>query len=186
MKISLGRLIISLVIISSVVILTSKPSKALVPLNVDAVKNQFTKVDTWAIKCGTIKSKGEDKISKFEKNYDKHYQIYIKLYDRLEAKISEWEGKGYDVDQLKEDLKTMKEKVDKYNTDYKTYMDKLDVIKAIDCDKTETDLSNALKDARNALKEVRKDVVDIKTFYWSTVRQHIMDLKKQIIQGTED
>lgn len=188
MKISLSRLIVSLVIISTVISLTSRSSQALVPLNPNLqINKNLLKIDPWAIRCANIKTKAESKIDKFEKNRTNHYETYIKLAERLESKINDWENTwGYDVKKLKEDLSVLEDKINEYNDDYTVYMDKLDKIKVIDCDNSETDLSNALKDARNSLKEVRKDVVEIKTYYWSVIRQDIMELKKQIISGKED
>jgi hypothetical protein len=188
MKISLSRLLVSLVITFLVAILTSNASQALVPLDIDALKIEkpLLKIDPWALKCGGIKSKAESKITKFGENKNKHYEVYIKLADRLEEKITKWKEMGYDVSNLEDDLDAINGKIDKYDADYKIYTDKLEAIKAINCGNTQTDLTNALKEARNALKEVRSDVVDIKTFYWNTVRQHIIDLKSQIISSTEE
>lgn len=187
MKISSGRLMVSFVVISLLALLSVKTSLALAidPSQLQLNKN-LLKIDPWALRCGNITSKADAKVTKFEKNYTKHYETYIKLQDRLEEKITYWKGLGYNVDKLDEDLNTIQDKIAEYRKDYEAYMDKLDIVKAIDCDSTETDLTNTMKEAKDALKEVRKDVVDIKTFYWSTVRQDIMDLKKQIISNSEE
>jgi hypothetical protein len=187
MKISSGRLIVSFVVISLLTLLSIKTSLALsIDPSLLQLNKNILKIDPWALRCGNIKTKADAKIAKFEKNYTNHYGTYIKLEDRLKERISYWGGLGYNVDQLNKDLKAIQEKIAKYNKDYTAYMDKLDVIKAIDCDNTEADLTNALKEAKDALKEVRKDVVDIKTFYWSTVRQDIMELRKQKISNSEE
>ena len=188
MKINFKRLIVSLVIISSIAFICSKTSLALVPINPDiSINKNILKINPWAIRCGNIANKAEERIANFEKRRENHYEIYVKLDDRLKAKIEEYEDTySLDVSKLKEDLTLLEQKIAEYNEDYADYMSKLEAVKSINCDDTETDLTNALKDAREILKEVRKDVVDIKTFYWGTIRQDIIDLKKQINSETEE
>lgn len=188
MKINYRTVALSLVFISSAVILYPKVSHALTPLDLgNMLEKNIQKVDPWKFKCGNIQKKAEERVANFEKNRDKHYEIYVKLTDRLEAVINDYEDNyGFNVDKLKEDLTLLEGKVTEYNEDYADYLSKLNVIEGIDCDNNQTDLTNALKDAREVLKEVRKDVVDIKTFYWTTIRQDIKELKKQIIQDKEE
>jgi len=100
--------------------------------------------------------------------------------------MNEWESLGYDVDEVKNDLKTLNDKIDNFTADYNKYIDKLNAIRDIDCDNTETDLKNAVTSAKAALKQVKNDVGDIRNYYWTVLRPDIMDLKKQKITSSEE
>jgi hypothetical protein len=180
MKSYAGKFIVVLVFIFTAV-LTIRTSLALVPL---INPNLHIKVDLWAIKCGNIQALAEKKLTKFEENKNKHFKIYIQLTTLFSEKIDNWGKQGLDTTKLKADLAVVKKKVDKFLEDYDAYKSKLEALKKIDCNKTLSDYNNAVKDARDALKTVRKDVVDIKTYYWTQIRTDIMDLKKQIISNS--
>jgi DNA repair exonuclease SbcCD ATPase subunit len=149
-------------------------------------KAELKLIDPWTIRCSNVEKLVDKKLDNFDNKKTKHYEKYIQLKERLTEKVNAWEDRGYDVDKLKEDLTTLENKIKEFTSDYNTYIDKLKATKNFTCGKSEGDFANALKEAKTALKEVRKDVVDIKTFYWTTVRQDILDLKEQNISGTEE
>ena len=142
------------------------------------------KFNTWSGRCSTLETLIDKKLDKFETNKTKHYERYITLKERISEKVNSWEKAGYDVNKLNEDLHTLDDKIKKFASDYATYIDKLANTKKHTCSATETEYKDTLKEARNALKDVRKDVVDIKTFYWTTVRQDILALKEQKISNS--
>lgn len=187
MKLFKGRLIVSLVFVSALTLLSSKFSFALVPINTDIVKEKsLIKVNVWAIRCAAVQNLAEKKLDKFDGNKNKHFEIYITLKTKLNDMIDEWGDMGYDVTKLQGYQTELNGKIDEFSKDYEDYRSKLEEIEAIDCGDTETEYKNLIQEARNLLKEVRKDVVDIKTFYLTILRPHIVDLKKQVITGQED
>jgi hypothetical protein len=183
MKTSAGKTIVPLVFIFAAALTVRTVSAWTFP---DLFKTKIPelKVNLWTIKCNSIQSLAEKKLNKFEENKNKHFRIYIELTSRFSEKIDKWDRLGLDTTKLKVDLAVAKEKIAKFETDFAAYKSKLEAIKAINCDNTSTDYANAIKDAKNALKIVRKDVVDIKTYYWTQIREDIMDLKKQIISNS--
>ena len=188
MKRFTDKIIVSLVFIFTAA-LSIRSALALVPLlNQDLIKNKVSeiKVDTWVVKCNSVKSLADKKLTKFEENRNKHFKIYAELTLRFSEKIDKWDELGLTTTKLKADLAVAEEKIAEFEEDYADYKARLEAIKALDCDNTLTDYTNAIKEAKNALKELRKDVVDIKTYYWTQIRTDILDLKKQIISNSED
>ena len=187
MNIPKGKAIFSLLVISAASAFFVKSSLALTPpLDISKLNTSKLNLNVWAVRCSSIKSLAEKKLDKFEENKNKHYTIYVQLSDRIESKMNEWEGLGYDVDEVKNDLKTLNDKIDNFTADYNKYIDKLNAIRDIDCDNTETDLKNAVTSAKAALKQVKNDVGDIRNYYWTVLRPDIMDLKKQKITSSEE
>ena len=184
MKIPAGKIIVSLVFIFAAA-LTIRSVSAL-SLNPELLKDKIPllKVDPWVVRCSAVQSLAEKKLNKFDDNKNKHFKIYIQLTTLLSDKIDKWDEEGLDTEQVKKDLAVIEEKMDKFNEDYASYKSKLKAITEINCDDTETDYKNAIKDAKDTLKLVRKDVVDIKTYYWTQMRADIVDLKKQIISNS--
>lgn len=183
-----GKVIVSLIFIF-IAVLTVRTALAWTPaIDPSLLKDkiQLLKVNPWVVRCNSIQSLAKKKLDKFDENKNKHFRIYVQLTTLFSEKIKKWEDLGYDVTELKADLAVAEDKVDKFEKDYAAYRTKLEAVKAIDCDKTLTDYNNAIKDAKDALKIVRKDVVDIKTYYWTQIRSDIMDLKKQIIPNSEE
>lgn len=188
MKIFSHKSIISLVIISAVSLVLTGSSYALVPIEVSDIKinKDIFKLNTWATRCASIQSLAEKKIDKFNENKDKHYQTYVKLSDRLDSKVVEWEDMGYDVDEIRDDLDILQDKITAFMGSYDNYMTKLNAIADIDCDNTEAELTTAVKNAKLALKEVKQDVADVRNFYQTVLRPDILDLKKQVILSEEE
>jgi CRISPR/Cas system CMR-associated protein Cmr5 small subunit len=188
MKIFSKTIIVSLVFIFTVALII-RNSFALVPLiSQDALKDKISeiKIDTWVVKCNSVKSLADKKLTKFEENKNKHFKIYSELTLRFSEKIDKWDELGLDTTKLKADLKVAEEKIAKFEEDYADYRAKLEAIKILDCSDTLSDYAKAIKDARDTLKSVREDVVDIKTYYWTQIRTDILDLKKQIISNSEE
>ena len=118
-----------------------------------------------------------NKIDDFENKALSHNDTYSRLIDRLTERINKWEGYGYDVDELNDDLDSLNDLVDKYNTDYATFIDLLDEARDISCDGTL--YPDQIQEAKDAIKVVRQDVVDIRSLYQTQIRPHILDLKEQ-------
>jgi predicted nuclease with TOPRIM domain len=140
----------------------------------------------WSVRCTNVEQKVAERIANIEKNRDKHYEKYTTLKERLGTKLDNWKAAGYDVSKIEEDLSTLEDKVSKYKTDYDAYLTKLNTVQDDICGHTENDHINTMKEAKNALKIVRQDVVDIKTFYWTTIRKDILALKNQHISTEEE
>lgn len=128
--------------------------------------------------CTALENKIAAKINKYDENKGKHQDTYTKLVDRITQKVADWKAMGYNVSQVQSDLKTLGNKVKKFGDDYSTFIDKLKATQNLACG-TDPQYKSALADAKAALKVVRLDVVDIRQYYWSTVRPDIEELKQQ-------
>ncbi len=164
------------VLIAIFTVVKANQASALVPL-------QQIKLDPDKLKlasCTLKKTNIEKRLENFDSKKAKHVEIYTKLKDRLSEKLTSWKEAGYDTDKLESDLKELGTKINKFNTDFKAYIDKLTSTKDLACD-TGTNYSASLKEAKNLLKTVRTDVVDIRTYYQKTIRPDIVALKQQKI-----
>jgi SMC interacting uncharacterized protein involved in chromosome segregation len=172
----------AILVTSLVLLLTSKATFAKLPLPVDIGVSKPTLIDSiskvFTNKCDTLKTKIDGRLTKFENNEEAHSEVFTKLIDRLSERVAKWKDMGYDVDKLEADLKTLKNKVDKFILDYKAFIGKLEAIKTIACG-TATEFGNALKAAREALKIVRQDAADIRNYYLTVIRPDIIELKQQ-------
>lgn len=136
------------------------------------------KLDPKIVSCVLIANKYDEKLSKFIDSHNTHIEIYTKLSDRLESLVNKWEDWGYDVDQIRDDMNELDILIEEYKEDYEDLEDKIELAKER-C--TQDDYAAKLSEAKEALKEVRRDVVDIRVFYQTELRPHIVALKQQEI-----
>lgn len=149
------------------------------------IKPDFFK-PLWSTRCKATETAVDNKIDKFDKNKEKDYDKYVNLKARLSEKIIRWEEAGYDVDRLNEDLKTLGGKIKTFSSDYTVFIDNLRNIKGGVCDLSESDYKDIIKSTKSDLMEVRKEAMDIRSYYWGTVRPDILDLKNQKVTGSEE
>jgi len=194
MKIIKVKYIIPLLISAFVFLSPISKAHALVPIPdiAPSVQNPKIKVDPdiltvkpWNIRCTVYENLVDKKIEKINEQEEKHYKKYIGLSKDLEDFIEERESEGYDMSEIKKDLETLNGKIDKYNQNHDIYLEKLMNIKNNICTHTEDEYKNSIKAAKDALKEVRKDVVDIKTYYYTDIRPDILEFKQQLISEEE-
>lgn len=130
--------------------------------------------------CNITKNKVAEKIAHFEGKIVGHNETYTKLKDRLEAKIGEWEDLGYDVTQLNEDYDELEKKIDDFRDDYDVYAKALENLEGASCG-TISEYTEDLGEVKEAMKNVRQGASEIRSFYQTVIRPHIMDLKDQEI-----
>jgi predicted nucleic acid-binding Zn-ribbon protein len=130
--------------------------------------------------CNITKNKVAEKITHFEGRVVEHNETYTKLKDRLEAKIGEWEDLGYDVTQLNEDYDETEKKVDDFRDSYDAYAKALENLEGSSCGAI-SEYTKDLDEVKEAMKNVRQDASEIRSFYQTVIRPHIMDLKDQEI-----
>ncbi len=171
MKRVFGAALLSIVTLT-LLFLSKNPAYAFVPLEIQ----DTIKIDPKILTCAMISNSITDKLEAFSSSKSEHMETYTKLTDRLSQMINKWEGWGYDVSEIEADLEYIEELIDEYEQDYDDFVSKLTAAKNT-CGNA--DYSTKLTAAKNALKELRGDVINIRTFYQTELRPHILALKSQ-------
>jgi hypothetical protein len=120
-------------------------------------------------KCEKVMTAVDASIAKFNDTKDKHISLYNNMKDKLakiEAKLKEG---GKDTTKLVADQKALDEKITKLASDYSTYITKLESSKDLACGKSDVPFKIALKDTKQLLEGVRKDAMDIRDYYKTTI-----------------
>jgi hypothetical protein len=140
-----------------------------------------TKPVRGAIKlCANIEAKIQIKISSFDANKARQLNAYLNMKDRLVALNGKLVARGLDTSDLQADLVTLDGKINKFAADYKAYIDSLRATKNYACGQSQGQFVAKLKEAKTLLLEVHKDVLDIRSFYVSTIKPDLQEIKKQI------
>ncbi len=183
MKILVKKLLVSGLFSFIALLLLSQSAQAFIP----PIKNILPNINfaqIWAIRCKTMEEHVDQRITSFDKNKEKDYDHYVTLKARITEKVANWKTAGYNVDKLKDDLNTLDDKIKSFASDYTKFIDKLKSMQGKVCDLNETDYKNNVSAARNDLMTVRKEAMDIRSYYWGTIRPDILDLKTQKITGS--
>lgn len=156
------------------------------PVNTYAItpkENLTNQIQTAKIaRCEIITTKIETATARFENNKKRHVEQYQKTVDNTKALISKLESEQPSVDltALKANLQTLQDKVTKFATDYKAYIDQLNLTKNYACGNSEGEFKAALKEARAKLKIVRADTLDTRNYIQTTLRPEIQKVRDQI------
>jgi hypothetical protein len=129
-------------------------------------------------RCSTIEANVDKRLTNFESQKATHIAQYEKARVRIAALVTKLEGEGVDVSQLKVDLVTMNDDIQKFGTDYATYIADLTDTKAYVCGHSEGEFRAKLAIARAQLKVVHDDSVAVHTYWAQTIKPEFEVLKQ--------
>jgi len=129
-------------------------------------------------RCSTIENNINKRLVNFQNQKTIHIAQYEKARVRIAALATKLEGEGVDVSQLKVDLVTMNDNIQKFGADYATYISDLTDTKAYTCGRSEGEFKAKLAIARSQLKVVHDDSVAIHTYWAQTIKPEFEALKQ--------
>lgn len=118
-------------------------------------------------------------IARFNNNKDRHIAAYKATKEQVAAIVNALAAQGYDVSKLSQDLKTWDAMIVKFATDFANFINKLTATQQYIPFESQGQFKAALEVARAQLRVVRADDLDIRTFYQTTIRPDVQDLKSQ-------
>jgi len=145
----------------------------------NAVGNQ-NKVKNVA-NCTAVEGNVTKRMTSFENGRAKKFEQYERMQTKVAALIVRLETDGYDVTQIQIDKVTLDQKIEKFETDYTTYLSQLGETKTYTCGKTEGEFKAKLGIARDQLAIVRADANAIRTFWTATLKPEILAASIQTI-----
>ncbi len=178
------KIAISIAIFAAIVLAGAGYAKAFTVMDLK-VKPQMQQLDVDAVKkwhdarCAKFKEKLEEKIDSISEKSEQHKNSYGGLVSRFETFINRLEDKGYDTKQLETDLATLKEKVDKFKSDFQILAEQVESTQGKVCDDADAKIKTNLGETRVLVQKVRKDAQEIRSYYRNEIRSDIKDLKNQ-------
>jgi hypothetical protein len=121
----------------------------------------------------------ETVIAKFDANKERHMAVYNRIKDRLKEIADALTAKGYDLTKARQDYSTLDSKIVKFAQDYVTFISDLRATESYTPFESQGQFRSALEVARAQLKVVRSDSLDIRNFYWTTVRPDVQAVRNQ-------
>lgn len=159
-------------------ILAFSKAQALVPLS-PLLPHLIFPIETPEQRCTRITARLNERISVFETRKNKHETSYDNLKSRLNTLVSKLDARGYDTNDLKSEILTLGNKMDKFKGDYDAFLSKLSEIKGYVCSHTDAEAIVKVGEARTLLKTVRGDESDIRNYYMTVIRPDIVQISKQ-------
>lgn len=130
--------------------------------------------------CQVMTQKIDINVTKFDNNKSRHDKVFNGMETKMGSIIKSLEAKGVDVGNLKADLAVLSEKVDKFEIDYQAYHEILRATKEFACGQSSGNFVNKVAEARKLLPALRKDILDIRSFYQNTIRPDIIALRNEL------
>jgi chromosome segregation ATPase len=137
-------------------------------------------------RCAKFKEKLGNKIDNINEKNEQHRNTYDNLVSRFETLIARLENKGYDTQQLKTDLETLEEKIEKFKADFKTLSERVKSTQEKVCEDTDSKIKTNLGETRSLVQKVRRDAQEIRNYYRNEIRSDIKDLKNQTPDSDND
>jgi len=133
----------------------------------------------WSQRCSRIEARVRLKVQRFETLKERRVNAYLNMKDRVAKFINRLEKQGYDVSKLKEDLKVLEEKINKFAKDYSAFINTLKESQSYGCGHSEGQFKAKLEEARSLLRVVFEDVREIKNYYRTVIRPDLQTLRQQ-------
>jgi len=130
-------------------------------------------------RCQMAETRIDTAIKRYENNEQRNKNIHNKIKERLTTLINKLEAGGYDVSELKNDLKTLDEKLISLYQTYDKYIEELKASKSYACGKSQGEFLKQIKQARTQLKEVRMLYLEIRNLYQNEIRADLKALREE-------
>ena len=129
--------------------------------------------------CENIEEKIDLRVARFEENKDTHVEKYNRLKERLSGILTSLQDKGYDVDELSDDLVELEELILDYAQAYSDFIDSLIFTRGFSCGESEGDFRDSLRESKELLVLVKQKRAAIRDFYKDVIRKDIKELRQQ-------
>ncbi len=130
-------------------------------------------------KCDVVQKKLEQRVATYREHRDDHIEKYETVKDRIKNIISKFNDKGYDTSELEADLVVLDGKIKKFQSDADAFFIKLEGANDYVCGDSEGKFRSGIREARDLLKVVREDAQDIKSYYQTTIKEDLENLRNQ-------
>ncbi|MFA6422298.1 MAG: hypothetical protein WCV92_02795 [Candidatus Buchananbacteria bacterium] len=131
-------------------------------------------------RCQTITQKAEIKLSNYENGQARRVSAYNNMKTRLLKVVERLTAKGIETADLKADLVMLDAKIKKLSDDYALYISALKQTGNLACGQSDGQFKGKLSEARRLLPQVKKDVLDIRSFYSKTIKPDLLKLKAEL------
>lgn len=131
-------------------------------------------------RCQIIESKIQIKAVNFDNNKMRHLDIYNQVKNKVTEIVEVLKNAGGDVASLTAHLATFDQKIQKFSSDYATYIQALKNTQAEACGKSEGEFRNSWRQVKTSLSQVHKDAVELRTFYATVLKPEINRVRAQI------
>jgi hypothetical protein len=144
-------------------------------------QNAIQKAVSGAIeRCPMIESRIQIKVGDFDNNKIRHMEAYANMRERLAKVDTKLVEKSIDTSELKSYLVVLDSKIKKFASDYAAYIGSLKESQVAVCGKSRGQFLAELKKAKTALKVVHQDALDIRSYYVSTIKPELQELRRQL------
>lgn len=137
-------------------------------------------------KCEMVNSRIDLKIANFDNGQLRRVSSYQNMKDRLSRAIDKLTAKGVDTSDLKADLVMLDAKIAKLAQDYRAHVDGFRAAKNYDCGESQGQFRRQITESRRELSQVRKDVLDIRSFYATAIKPDLIKARNELkaLRGT--
>ena len=118
-------------------------------------------------------------ITRYENNYDRNQAIYDHVKSIVQSALSNLSAKGYDVSQLTADLQTLDGYIQTFQQQKAAVITQLQTAQGYPCGQSEGQFTQAMAEARQLAREAQLTMLNIRTFYQTTIRPDFQDLRNQ-------
>jgi chromosome segregation ATPase len=171
------------IVLAAGLLVFSKAQALIPPLQINHNISPVLLESIQKARCDKITAAMENRINSFEKRKSNHETAYDNLKSRLSTLVSKLDVRGYEVADLKAEISTLGNKVDKLKGDYDAFLSKLNEIKSYACDHTDAEVKVKLGESRALLKTVRNDSNDIHNYFKTVIRPDIAQLSKRQVSN---
>jgi hypothetical protein len=127
-------------------------------------------------RCKTLDQRSTAVINRYDKGYPTKVENYQKMMQKAQDVVSRAKQSGKDTTKLEAVLTTLNEKIRTFDQQTKAVIAQLKVAEQYACGESQGQYKTEIMKARELAQTAQKTMVDIQTYYQTTVRPEIVAL----------
>jgi len=130
-------------------------------------------------KCERIRNRIQNRVEIFENAKKRRVVAYTNMQERIYKFTANANQNGYNTTLIEDDLQELDVLIQKFKTNYKTYITEFQGINNNDCGYSEGEFRGEVLNAKAQLQIVYQDAKEIREFYNTTIKTDLMALRNQ-------
>lgn len=136
-------------------------------------------------KCESAILKADAILSRYQRNHENHQYIYQNMVSRITEVLDQIDKSGYDTTEARTQLDLFQIQIQNTNQEMEQLGVAIQNAKTNICNEDSDGTRNSLEQAREQLRNIKKEMLQLRSFYQENVKPELIKLRQQMATDTD-